>query len=282
MPFAPVIPLGGLSGWRFLERTQERQQALFNNSSDLQREINYFKQNIGAVTSSAELVADRRLLSVALGAFGLSEEINKQAFVRTVIDGGTFDPLSFANRLGNSNYLEFAKTFSFGNDGGFVPTTNRIDDIVDKFLNTQFEEAVGGVDNTMRLALNFKREISELAGQNLPRDTGWFRALGSLPIRAVLESAFNLPAEFSQIGLDQQKDVLISKAKQFFGGDSINIFSDPEILDDMVRRFHLREQINNGPDASTPGMAALSLLQSGNSFGGIGAAGILNLLLSNT
>lgn len=276
MPFAPVIPLSGLGGWRFLERTQEKQQALFNSSPDLQREIDYFKENIGDVTSSAELVGDRRLLAVALGAFGLSDELNKQAFVRTVIDGGTFEPLSFANRLGNSNYLEFAKAFSFGNVGGFVPTTNRINDITDKFLTTQFEEAVGDVDNTMRLALNFKREISELAGQDLPRDTAWFRAMGSQPIRAVLESAFNLPTEFSQIGLDQQKDVLISKAREFFGSDRIDVFADPEILDDMVRRFHLREQINNGPDASTPGMAALSLLQ-----GGIGASGILNLLLSN-
>jgi len=277
MPFAPVIPLSGLGGWRFLERTQEKQQALFNSSPDLQREVDYFKENIGNITSSAELVGDRRLLAVALGAFGLSDELNKQAFVRTVLDGGTFDPLSFANRLGNSNYLEFAKTFSFGNDGGFVPTTNRINDIADKFLSTQFEEAVGDVDNTMRLALNFKREMGELAAQDLPRDTGWFRAMGSQPIRAVLESAFNLPTEFSQIGLDQQKDVLISKAKQFFGGGSIDIFSDPGILDDMVRRFHLREQINNGPVAATPGMAALNLLQ-----GGIGATGILNLLLSNT
>ncbi|MCF6274148.1 MAG: DUF1217 domain-containing protein [Robiginitomaculum sp.] len=281
MPFAPVIPLGGLGGWRFLERTQDTQQALFNRSPDIQREVDYFKENIGNITSSAELVGDRRLLAVALGAFGLSDEINKQAFVRTVIDGGTFDPRSFANRLGNSNYLEFAKTFSFGNEGGFVVTTNRTNDIVGKFLTTQFEEAVGKVDNTMRLALNFKREMNDLAGQGLTRDTGWLRAMGSLPIRAVLESAFNLPTQFSQIGLDQQIDVLISKTKQLFGSDSVDIFSDPEILDDMVRRFHLREQINNGPDASTPGFAALSILQ-GSFGGGLGAGGILNLFLSNT
>ncbi len=281
MPFAPVIPLGGLGGWRFLERTQDTQQALFNRSPDIQREVDYFKENIGNITSSAELVGDRRLLAVALGAFGLSDEINKQAFVRTVIDGGTFDPRSFANRLGNSNYLEFAKTFSFGNEGGFVATTNRTNDIADKFLTTQFEEAVGEVDNTMRLALNFKREMSDLAGQGLTKDTGWLRAMGSLPIRAVLESAFNLPKQFSQIGLDQQKEVLISKAKQYYGGDSVDIFSDPEILDDMVRRFHLREQINNGPDASTPGFAALSILQ-GSFGGGLGSGGILNLFLSNT
>lgn len=279
MPFAPVIPLDGLSGWRFLERTQTQQQALFNKSPDIQREIDYFKANIENVSSSAELVGDRRLLAVALGAFGLSEEINKQAFVRTVLDGGTFDPQSFANRLGNSNYIEFAETFSFGNEGGFVTTSGRIDNIVDKFLETQFEESVGDVDNSMRLALNFKREMGELAGQGLSRDAGWFRAMGSLPIRAVLESAFNLPAEFSQIDLDQQKDVLISKARQFFGSDSIDVFADPEVMDETLNRFHLREQINNGPSANTPGMAALTILGGG---GGIGASGILNLLLSNS
>ncbi len=277
MAFAPVIPLSGLGGWRFLENTQERQQTLFNRSPDLQREVDYFKDNINNISSSAELVGDRRLLAVALGAFGLSDEINKQAFVRKVIDGGTFDSLSFANRLGNSKYIKFAETFSFGNDGGFVPTTNRINDIADNFLSTQFEEAVGDVDNTMRLALNFKREMGALAEQDLPLNIGWFRAMGSQPIRAVLESAFNLPAEFSQIGLDQQKEILMAKANKFFGGESINVFSKPEVLNDMIRRFHLQEQINNGPDASTPGMAALNLLQ-----GGLGANGFLNLLLSNT
>ena len=285
MAFAPVIPLSGLGGWRFLQATQARQQNLFNRSPDIQRDVEYFKENIGNITNSADLVADRRLLGVALGAFGLDDEINKQAYIRTVLDGGTFDPRSFANRIGNADYLAFAKTFSFGNEGGFVPTTNRITDITDKFLTRQFEQAVGDVDNTMRLALNFKREMRDLAGQNLPRDTGWFRAMASRPIRAVLESAFNLPASFSQIGLDQQKDVFIDKAKAVFGSGDISVFSDSEKLDGAVRQFLLREQINNGPNPTTPGMAALSVLQSGNLFGntnGIGANGLFNLLLSNS
>ena len=126
MPFAPVVPLGGLAGWRVLERTQARQQEQFNKSPDLQREIDYFKENIGKVTSTAELVGDRRLLAVALGAFGLSEEVNKQAFVRKVLDEGTDERTAFANRLGNSDYIAFAETFSFGNDvGGFVATEGR-------------------------------------------------------------------------------------------------------------------------------------------------------------
>ena len=278
MPFAPVVPLGGLAGWRVLQRTLPRQQEQFNKSADLQREVQYFKDNIENVTTTAEFVGDRRLLAVALGAFGLSDELNKQAFVRKVLDEGTFDPQSFANRLGNTDYLEFAKTFTFGNEGGFVPTTNRINKIADDFLTLQFEEAVGDVDPSMRLALNFKREMTELASRDISENAGWFLAMGSEPVRKVLEGLFNLPTEFAQIDIDQQKDVLIDKAKLMFGESSVKLFADPANLDKAINQFQLREQINNGPNASTPGFAALALFGGG----GFGSQSILNLLISNT
>ncbi len=276
MPINPVIPLSGLAGWKFLERTQARQQELFNSSADIQRDVDYFRENIGSIETAQDLVADRRLLSVALGAFGLGDEINKQAFVRNILDQGVFDPQSFANRLGNQAYIEFTEMFSFG-DGGFFPTSGRVDEIVDNFLTVSFETAVGEEDSSMRLALNFKREMANLAGKGLTETTGWLRALGSLPIRAVLEGAFNLPAAFSQVDIDQQVGVLVDKAKLLFGSGSIDIFSDPKNIDNAIRRFQLQEQINNGPSATTSGMSALAILG-----GGIGANGIANLLLSNT
>ncbi len=277
MPINPVIPLSGLGGWQFLERTRARQQNLFNQSTDVRREIDYFRENIGSIETPQALVSDRRLLSVALGAYGLGDEIDKRAFVRKILDEGVSDRQSFANRLGNTAYIEFTKMFSFA-DGGFSPTPERVEKIVDNFLISSFEEAVGEVDGSMRLALNFKREMASLANQGLTETTGWLRALGSRPIRAVLEGAFNLPAAFSQIGIDQQVGVLIDKSSQIFGGASIDIFSNPEILGEAIKRFQLREQINNGPSANTRGMSALSIL-SGNS---IGSNGILNLLLSNS
>ncbi|MBL4854211.1 MAG: DUF1217 domain-containing protein [Robiginitomaculum sp.] len=275
MDLNPVIPFSGLAGWRFLERTQERQQELFNRSASIQRDVDYFRENIGNVETSQDLVSDRRLLSVALGAFGLGEELDKRAFVRNILDQGVFDPQSFANRLGNPAYIAFTEMFSFA-DGGFFPTSGRVDEIVDNFLIVGFETAVGNVDNSMRLAMNFKREMADLAGQGLTQTTGWLRALGSRPIRAVLEGAFNLPPAFSQIDIDQQVGILVDKAKLLFGSDSIDIFSDPQVVDDAIRRFQLREQVNNGPGANTRGMTALSILG-----GGLGSTGIENLLLSN-
>ncbi len=66
MSFQPVIPLPGLSGWRFLQRTMEAQSDVFDRRPDLSRDTAYFEANIGKINSAEDLVADRRLLRVAL------------------------------------------------------------------------------------------------------------------------------------------------------------------------------------------------------------------------
>ena len=74
MSFQPVIPLGGYAGWTFLQRTREAQQQAFETSPQLARDVTYFEEKIGGITSAGDLVDDRRLLRVALGAFGLDDE----------------------------------------------------------------------------------------------------------------------------------------------------------------------------------------------------------------
>ena len=52
----------------------------------------------GRIASAEALVKDRRLLTVALGAFGLDGEIDKKFFIRKVLEGGTEASDSLANR----------------------------------------------------------------------------------------------------------------------------------------------------------------------------------------
>mgnify|MGYP000126734112 CR=1 FL=1 len=69
MSFQPVVPTSGLAGWRFLQATLQRQTEAFENSHEIKSNTAYFSEKIASVTSAEELVADRRLLSIALGAF---------------------------------------------------------------------------------------------------------------------------------------------------------------------------------------------------------------------
>lgn len=275
MPISPVLPSSGLTGWRYLNDSLETQETIFNRSPDIARDVAYFEENIGSVKTLDDLMGDRRILKVALGAFGLGDEINKGAFVRKVLDEGTEDRSAFAVRLNNSDYLDMARIFDFSG-GELSFSEDQVSSIVKDYQNETFEVALGDVDNSMRLALNFKREISEVANLGLSENAGWFKVMGSVPLRTVLESAFNMPTGFSQLDIDKQKDLLADKANSLFGGKGVDVFKDPEAAETAVRRFLLQEQIANGPTASTPGFAALSILTSNT-----GSSSILNLLLSN-
>jgi hypothetical protein len=278
MPFTPVIPLNGFAGWRVLERTMDRQVEAFNKSADIQREIEYFRENMPNALTSEDLLSDRKLLKVALGAFGLQDEINKGGLIRKVLDEGTLLDDTFANRLNNSQYIELAEAFSYGNGGLFV-SDNFINQVVDKYLEQSFEEAVGTVNNDMRLSLNFQRQITELASSGESETTLWFRVLGNVPLRTVFETAYGLPSEFSQLDVDQQVRVLEEKTEKFFGTSSIaEVFADSNNIDDMIRRFQVRRDIESGPGPTTPGYAGLLALQSSS---GIGSFGAQNLFLSN-
>lgn len=275
MPVSPVLVSSGLTGWNFLKASLPTQETVFNNSADISRDVEYFKDNIGDVKTLDDFMGDRRLLKVALGAFGLGEEINKGAFVRKVLEEGTQDRSAFGVRLNNSDYLDMARMFDFSS-GTLSLSEADVASAVKDYQQESFEVALGDVDNGMRLALNFKREIAKLADSGLSENGGWFKAMGSVPLRTVLESAFNMPSGFAQLDIDKQKELLSDKANVLFGGKSVDVFKDPEVVETTIRRYLLQEQIASGPTANTPGFAALSLLTGANP-----GASIVNLLASN-
>jgi len=276
MPISPVLPTSGLTGWRFLNDSLETQETLFNSSPDISRDVDYFNENIGDIKTLDDFMGDRRILKVALGAFGLGDEINKGAFVRKVLEEGTEDRSAFAVRLNNSDYLDMARTFDFSS-GELTLSASQRANITKQYQEEAFEVSLGEVDNSMRLALNFQREIAEIADQGLSENAGWFKVMGSVPLRTVFEKAFNMPSGFAQLDIDRQKELLSDKANSLFGEKSVDLFKDPEAIETTIRRFLLQEQVANGPSANTPGSAALSILT-----GGTSSASILNLLISNT
>lgn len=271
MSFQPQIPLTGIAGWRFLERTQASQQSAFEKGPALTREIAYFKENIGKITSAEDLVADRRLLKVALGAFGLEGELDKKAYIRKVLQEGTDDPRAFANRLSDPSFKKLSGAFGFGDaKGAQTDAAGFAEFITDAYKTRAFEVAVGNSDENMRFALNFRREMAELS-----RGEGgsWFSVLGSKPLRKVFESAFNLPREFGAIDVDRQREILREKSSAMFGSSSLTAFAEPQNVDKMLDRFLARAQMDQGPSPTTRGSVALALLQSSNN----GSQGLFNL-----
>lgn len=262
MTYQPVLPSGGNLGWTFLKQTREAQQQAFDNSTVIARDTAYFREKIGDVRSAEDLVSDRRLLTVALGAFGLDDDINNKFYIRKVLEDGTIDPASFANRLTDKRYFAMAEAFGFELEPPNTVISTFPDDILDRYKNRQFEVAVGAQDEDMRLALGIEREIADIAERGLTEDAAWFTVMGTTPVRRVFELALGLPSEIATVDIDRQLEVFKDKAVSTFGTSNPAEFTDPDIQEKLIRNFLFRSELAASTASTVQGSVALSLLQS--------------------
>src|SRR6185503_14227415 len=92
-----------------LDRSLERTRA----EAPVALETRYYLDHIGAVNDIDGLIQDHRLFTYAMKAFGLDDMGNARAFMRKVLSEGVIDPKSFANRLADDRFVEFARAFNF-------------------------------------------------------------------------------------------------------------------------------------------------------------------------
>ncbi len=261
MNFAPAIPFAGYGGWTFLKRTAPAQQAAFNAQPQIKRDEDYFRANIGKINTADELANDRRLLRVALGAYGLDSDIDSKAFIRKVLSDGTLRDGTLANRLADKQYQKLSAAFGFGD---FATPRNKISDFADKILGLYrqrgFEVAVGEQNGDLRLALNLERELPDLAKRSGSDDLLWFTVMGNAPLRQVFQRALGLPDSFAAVSLDRQLATFKDRAERQFGSESLRQFSDPKKMDDLISQFFARSTAGSG-GGTARGASALTLLQ---------------------
>jgi hypothetical protein len=261
MSYQPVVPLGGLAGWSFLNRTLETQTNAFNSGGQITRDTEYFEKNISSIETPEQLVSDRRLLRVALGAFGLEDDLDSRALIQKVLEGGTQKSDALATKMADDRYSEFADAFGFGNSGGRRTANPGFGaEITAQFRRSQFEVAVGNQDESMRLAMDAQRNFSDIADQKGSDEVRWLKIMGNPRLRKVFETALGLPESFGQIDLDKQVEVFAERASRQLGLGDLTQLSDPEVQDAIIERFLLRDQMDGFASQSSASMA-LTLLQ---------------------
>lgn len=270
MTFIPATPLGGYAGWRVFERIAPRQIEVHSAQSDIKRDVSYFRERLPEATTASALTNDRRLLKVALTAFGLGEEIDKRALITRVLNEGTSAEGAFALRLSDSRWRDFADAFSYGNPGGApVDSTAFRERVVAQYIERSFEERVGEADTDIRLALNFRRDATKIANEENADRVGWFRLLGQQPLRLVLEGALSIPESAGTLDIQRQKTLFEDRFRSIFGEASPASLRDPKVLERVLQRYFLNVQLQNGPSLTTPGAAAVTLLSSGSLTAGL-------------
>jgi hypothetical protein len=135
----------------------------------------YYEANIGSVKSIGDLVGNYRLLSYALNAYGLGDQIDAKGLITKVLEGGVSNPRSLANTLPNSQWKAFAAAFNFVDSGATPPSSaSTVATTTSDYVEQQLESDQGDQDVGPQLALYFQRvaptvtsEIGILADPNL-------------------------------------------------------------------------------------------------------------------
>lgn len=114
----------------------------FQTSSATQTAVDYYKANIGNVTTVAQFMADPKLINFALQAYGIDPTTVATSDITNLL---TQDPTSTKSlALQNPNYLAFAQAFaSLNKDGGAtIHGAASINTVVATYQNTAFMAAL--------------------------------------------------------------------------------------------------------------------------------------------
>lgn len=237
MSFQPILPMTGLAGWSFLSRTIGQQQAAFVKSIPVQRTTDYFRANISKATTAEALVNDRQLLQVALGAFGLDDDINARALIRKVLEGGVLRSDSLASRMSDKRYALLAEAFGYGDSGPRVGLPDFANDLIARYESHQLEPPTGRQGNDARLAHGLEAALDDLLADTQSARARWFAVIGDPPLRKIFEVALELPPNFAQFDIDKQFDTLTNGAKAVFGTDDLAEFIQTGRHEELAQRF---------------------------------------------
>ena len=112
--------------YRILAKDLDRSLQTTASEKSVTTATDYYLKNIGNVKSIDDFLKDTRLFKYAMKAFGLEEMDNAKAYMRKVLTEGISDPKSFANRLNDQRFVQFASAFNFTANGSHmcVESTN--------------------------------------------------------------------------------------------------------------------------------------------------------------
>ena len=112
-------------------RSLKQSMARVAQQPDVSGNAAYYKANIGKVKTVDDFMKNDRLYQYAMKAYGLEDMIYAKAFMKKVLQSDLTDPNSYANKLVDKRYQEFAAAFSFASsDATIAQSANQTDEMI--------------------------------------------------------------------------------------------------------------------------------------------------------
>ncbi len=231
------------------ERTYEKRATAMLDSGAVRREVDYFVENIGKISTGDELVDDTRLYRFVMKAFDLESQIFAKGLIRKLFKEGIQEPTALANRLTDQKFRTLAQAFAFAEVGDFnVKKPEFVAAIVERYTAVTLESQAGEENIAVRLGLYFDRKAPGL--------NNWYAALADTALREVVLTGLGFPPEINAINIDR----LVEKLEERF---DIKDFADDEKRSKFIQRFTLQYDIRNGAPGANDRASLFPVLGSG-------------------
>ncbi len=223
--------------FKMLTQNIEKSLARISNTPQVQRETKYYMDTIGKIKSIEDFMANDRVYSYAMKAFGLKDMIYAKAFVKKVLTDGIDSAKSFTNQLTDPRFKELATAFNFKSLGSTTTIFDRTrKGVVEKYVQIQLEEDAGSANEGVRLALYFRRKASEI--------TSAYSILGDAALYKVAQVTLGLTSSANASNLDAQAEIIKSKI-------DLENLNDPAVVNKFLTRFTSMWELRNGTAASS-------------------------------
>lgn len=212
----------------------------------------YYDQVVTAVDTVDQLLADKKVVTYILRAYGLETANVSIATLKQVLTSDPLDPKSAAAKLGDPRYREIAAAFNFDSAGNVkrVPASevqSRTDMLktADQFLYQTMETNAGASSEGVRLSLYFRRKAPGLASA--------YSILADKALIEVTRTALGLPASMSNLAIETQAALIDTKLK-------VADLKDPTKLDKFIARFGAMYDLaqSQAAQGSSPALALFS------------------------
>lgn len=228
--------------YRQIMANMDRSLERIGNMPQTGRETQYYRENIERIRSIDDFMADERIYSYALTAFGLGEMSYAKAFIRKVLEEGIDQPDSLANRLADRRYRDFAAAFNFARHGEVTTTFGRTrEDTVQRYLRETLEVDAGRQNEGVRLALYFARKAEDIKSA--------MDILADPALLKVVQTATGISPLTSAANIDRQAEMIAARL-------DVEDLKDPGKLDTFLMRFTSLWELENRLAMNVPAILA--------------------------
>ena len=221
-------------------------------------ESKYYLTQMTTIKTSAEFLADRRLVDFALVSKGIDPDTVTDDYMKKMFASDLDDPKSFANTEPDSRFAEIVASFNFDADGNVTRATENgvqgrgeVLETENNYLRQMLETDAGNDNAGTRLALYFERKSTTI--------TDAYVILGDTALFEFFRTTFSMPEELANMDIDQQAKIVNQSL-------DLNDLKDPDKVKKLVQRFTVLYDLENSTETS----GAVSIL-TGSGSSGIGA-----------